>query len=91
MQLENYTNVNIFKRAFEQTQVANSSDMIEHSHNKLPNQAAGPVQQPQFNPYQNNEGTVLGKSLSWLRFKLTNFSAQRSRAKISAWWPPTLV
>jgi len=42
MQLENYTNINIFKRAFEQTQVSNSNDMIEHSHNHT--QAAGPTQ-----------------------------------------------
>jgi len=48
MQLENYTNINIFKRAFEQTQISNSHDMIEHSHNKL---GAGPVQHAQFNPY----------------------------------------
>jgi hypothetical protein len=59
MQLENYTNINIFKRAFEQTQTANSNDMIEHAHNKT--SAKGPIQHNGFNPYQNNEGTVLGK------------------------------
>ncbi len=59
MQLENYTNINIFKRAFEQTQVSSSHDMIEHAHNHT--KAAGPIGHQGFNPYQNNEGTVLGK------------------------------
>lgn len=59
MQLENYTNVNIFKRAFEQTQVAQSNDMIAHSHNHTT--AGQPIKHEGFNPYQNNEGTVLGK------------------------------
>ena len=29
MDLENYTNINIYKRTFEERQVANSKDMIE--------------------------------------------------------------
>ena len=58
MDLENYTNINIFKRAFEQTQVATNQDMIVQPHNH--EQAGAPVQAA-FNPYQNNEGTVLGK------------------------------
>ena len=57
MDLENYTNINIYKRTFEERQVANCRDMIEQPHNHL---AAGPVQHS-FNPYQNNEGTVIGK------------------------------
>ena len=56
MDLENYTQVNIFKRTFEERQVANSHDMIEQPHN----QYSAPIQHS-FNPYQNNEGTVLGK------------------------------
>jgi len=32
-QLENYTNVNIFKRCYEKKQIATSDDMIEHTHN----------------------------------------------------------
>lgn len=58
MQLENYTNINIFKRAFEQKEIANHQSMIEHSHNHI--KAAGDKQHAGFNPYQNNEGTVIG-------------------------------
>ena len=58
MDLENYTNINIYKRTFEQKEVAHSGDMIEQPHNHL---SAGP-KMCQFNPYQNNEGTVVGKS-----------------------------
>jgi len=57
MDLENYTNINIYKRTFEERQVANSRDMIEQPHNTLP----GNKEAAQFNPYQNNEGTVIGK------------------------------
>ena len=57
MNLENYTNINIFKKHFEQRQVVESGDMIEHAHNHLNNK-----QHRGFNPYQNNEGTVIGKS-----------------------------
>ena len=67
MNLENYTNINIFKKHYEQRQVVESGDfifapgdMIEHAHNHL----AAPKQQAGFNPYQNNEGTVIGKSFS---------------------------
>jgi hypothetical protein len=56
MDLENYTNINIYKRTFEERQVANSRDMIEQPHNTLP----GNMERA-FNPYQNNEGTVIGK------------------------------
>ena len=58
MDLENYTQVNIYKRTFEERKVANCHDMIEQPHNHL---AAGPNTEHQFNPYQNNEGTVVGK------------------------------
>ena len=63
MQLENYTNRYIFKRAFEQSEVTNQNQMIVHPHDQvyLDKQQA-PNQQHQFNPYQNNEGTVIGKS-----------------------------
>jgi len=58
MDLENYTNVNIFKRVYEHKEVANKDNMIEHSHNHIA--AAGPVQHS-FNPYTNNMGTTIGK------------------------------
>ena len=57
MNLENYTNINIYKRTFEERQVVSSRDMIEHSHNHL----ASDKEHRGFNPYQNNEGTVVGK------------------------------
>jgi hypothetical protein len=60
MQLENYTNINIFKRAFEQTQVVSSNDMIVHSHNHAKDAKSDPVQHA-FSPYSDNGGTVLGK------------------------------
>ena len=56
MNLENYTNINIFKKTFEERQVANHMNMIEHAHNTL-----SETKHAGFNPYQNNEGTVVGK------------------------------
>lgn len=58
-QLENYTNVNIFKRTYEKKQVATQEDMIEHTHNHTKTAAGN--QQRAFNPYTNNMGTTIGK------------------------------
>ena len=58
-QLENYTNVNIFKRCYEKKQVATQEDMIEHVHNHTKTAAGN--QQRAFNPYTNNMGTTIGK------------------------------
>jgi hypothetical protein len=33
MDLENYTNVNIFKKVYEKKEVSNMDNLIEHSHN----------------------------------------------------------
>ena len=66
MDLENYTNINIYKRTFEEREVANSRDMIEQPHNHL----AADKQHAGFNPYQNNEGTVVGKYLLFLQIRL---------------------
>ena len=63
MDLENYTNVNIFKRTYEQSEVPNKDQMIVHSHEiykQANHSASGPVQHA-FNPYTNNFGTTLGK------------------------------
>jgi len=57
MNLENYTNVNIFKKTYEEREVTNCSNMVEQPHHTL----GANVQHRGFNPYQNNEGTVLGK------------------------------
>lgn len=59
MQLENYTNVNIFKKTFEEREVTNQHSMIEQPHHTC----GGNKQHQGFNPYQNNEGTVVGKYL----------------------------
>ena len=39
--LENYTNVNIFKRVYEKKHVQDSQDLIAHSHNHTRSAAAG--------------------------------------------------
>lgn len=57
MDLENYTNVNIFKKYYEEREVTNCKGMIEQPHHHLGKE----TQHAQFNPYQNNEGTVVGK------------------------------
>ena len=57
MNLENYTNVNIFKKTYEEREVTNQSQMIEQPHHTLGNN----IQHSGFNPYQNNQGTVVGK------------------------------
>ena len=51
MDLENYTNINIFKRYYEEKEVAHAGNMIEQPHNHL---SAGNPKQHAFNPYQNN-------------------------------------
>ena len=64
MDLENYTNINIYKRTFEQKEVANCGAVIEQPHNVIGDKvkAPGQIQHAGFNPYQNNEGTTIGKS-----------------------------
>jgi hypothetical protein len=62
MDLENYTNINIYKKAFENKEVPSSrtSMVAQPGHT-----AYGPNKEhaSQFNPYVNNQGTTLGKSL----------------------------
>ena len=63
MQYENYTNVNIFKNAFE-SQGAKKS-LVEGGGKTY----YGPVIEhaSQFNPYVNNQGTTLGKHIAkWI-------------------------
>jgi hypothetical protein len=59
MDLENYTNINIFKKVFEKREVSQVSHVIEQPHHLISSNAqhAGG-----FNPYVNNQGTTLGKS-----------------------------
>ena len=58
MDLQNYTNVNIFKKVYEQKEIIDKDNMIAHPQNNKA--AAGPIQ-CSFNPYTNNYGTVIGK------------------------------
>ena len=63
MDLENYTNINIYKRTFEKKEVAHTGAMIEQPHNYIGDKvnAPGQINVAGFNPYQNNEGTTIGK------------------------------
>lgn len=60
MDLQNYTNVNIFKKVYEQKETVDKDNMIAHPQNNIA-AAGGPIQHS-FNPYTNNYGTVIGKS-----------------------------
>jgi hypothetical protein len=58
MDLENYTNINIFKKVFEKREVSQASHVIEQPHHFI----SKPVEHASgFNPYVNNQGTTLGK------------------------------
>ena len=57
MDLQNYTNVDIFKQVYEKRDVQQHDNMIVHPHNV----AKGPVQHSGFNPYTDNFGTTVGK------------------------------
>ena len=73
MDLENYTNINIYKRTFEEREVANCHNMIEQPHNHL----GSNKEHRGFNPYQNNEGTVVGKSYNLISLVLDSCSKWR--------------
>ena len=77
MDLENYTNINIYKRTFEEREVANCHNMIEQPHNHL----GSNKEHRGFNPYQNNEGTVVGKC-SQLNSLQTACRTERKTEKI---------
>jgi hypothetical protein len=60
MNLQNYTNVNIFEKVYEKRETVESNNMIAHSHNHAA-EAPGIRQKAQFNPYTNNMGTTVGR------------------------------
>lgn len=64
MDLQNYTNIDIFKKTYEQRQVVEGADMIAHSHNHLgaAKEGDGYVKRA-WEPYTNNMGTTVGKYL----------------------------
>ncbi len=65
MNLENYTNINIFKKVYENREVMSSTNMIEQPHHTRNATEAGNTQHAQgFNPYVNNQGTTVGKYLA---------------------------
>ena len=59
MHLENYTNINIFKKAFNHREISTSKNVIAHSDNLTEGPAASHA--GGFNPYTNNQGTTCGK------------------------------
>lgn len=60
MDLQNYTNVNIFQKVYEKREVVDKDNMIAHSHNHAA-EAPGTRKHADFNPYTNNYGTTIGK------------------------------
>lgn len=62
MHLENYTNINIFKKAFEQRDIPTSNNLVAHADN-FSEGGAETSHHSQFNPYTNNNGTTAGKSI----------------------------
>jgi len=83
MNLENYTNINIFKKVFENREVMSSNNMIEQPHHK--NKEAGAVEHASgFNPYVNNQGTTVGKNAFSSHKNLTNYLFQLSPERTSA-------
>ena len=68
MNLENYTNINIFKKTYEQREISTLANVIEQpwkQSNEKQHAKGG------FNPYVNNEGTTVGKFITLL----TNYIA----------------
>jgi hypothetical protein len=59
MDLENYTNVNIFKKVFEKREVSHMQGVIEQPHHQLKGNTEH--HKGGFNPYVNNQGTTVGK------------------------------
>jgi len=72
MDLENYTNINIFRKVFENKEVMSSKNMIEQPHH-LNKEGSNAQHASQFNPYVNNQGTTVGRDLRML----TNFCSHR--------------
>ena len=62
MDLENYTNINIFKRVYENREVMSSKNIIEQPHQARKAAEGGATQHASgFNPYVNNQGSTVGK------------------------------
>lgn len=61
MDLENYTNINIFKKVYENREVMSSKNMIEQPHHMRLKEGPTMEHGSSFNPYVNNQGTTIGK------------------------------
>ena len=62
MDLENYTNINIFRKVYENREVMSFKNMIEQPHHTRKVAEGGAAQHASgFNPYVNNQGTTVGK------------------------------
>lgn len=59
MDLENYTNINIFKKVFEKREVSQATHVVEQPHHQLKENVQH--HKSGFNPYVNNQGTTVGK------------------------------
>ena len=87
MEQENYTNINIFKKVYENREVAcGKNNLLAHNHHSAGMQHHG----SQFNPYVNNQGTTVGKCQQMLinqHFeKLTKFCELRLTIFYSNRW-----
>ena len=81
MDLENYTNVNIFKKVFENREVTRYKNVIEQPHHLDKDNVSHA--KSQFNPYVNNQGTTVGKLNRIFNAKnIKNFTAAHLLTKI---------
>ena len=80
MKLHNYTQVDIFKKAYQKDDGCEDEQILNQSNNVV-SVPKGPTQHAQFNPYTNNYGTTIGKYpniFNWfwnwiIEFLLTKF------------------
>ena len=64
MDLQNYTNVDIFRKVYEKRAVPEHTEMLVHPHNQIRTKTtseAAPNRERAYNPYTNNMGTTIGK------------------------------
>ena len=58
MDQENYTNINIFRKVYENREIRSCNNMIEQPSHQASNKEHA---KGGFNPYVNNQGTTVGK------------------------------
>lgn len=83
MNLENYTNINIFKKTFEEKLPSNSWQVIEQPHNNLNyKNEGGVIKHEQWNPYVNNSGTTVGKYIAFFYINQVFPLCSRGRTRL---------